>query len=148
RTTEISPDPRGYGCGNRTRRPGRRNRPWSPAAMPWRGRSAVAAARRRRPRRAEIRDVGSRHPPVVEDPMAHRPVFAGPCVTHTLLHCGIEFDLGTALIVEVQDRGREGLTPPRPPNRTGGFPAYGSPVGSFFIESVSQSARPCEGRAA
>src|SRR5713101_3887307 len=42
------------------------------------------------------------------------------------------------------DRGREGLTPPRPPNRTGGFPAYGSPVGSFFIESVSQSARPCK----
>src|SRR6516165_12036324 len=45
------------------------------------------------------------------------------------------------------DRGREGLSPPRPPNRTGGFPAYGSPVGGFFIESVSQSARPCEVRA-
>src|SRR5664279_1800657 len=30
--------------------------------------------------------------------------------------------------------------PPRPPNRTGGFPAYGSPVGGFFIETVSQFA--------
>ena len=28
-------------------------------------------------------------------------------------------------------RGREGSQPPLPPNRTGGFPAYGSPVGSF-----------------
>ena len=36
------------------------------------------------------------------------------------------------------------MTPPRPPNRTGGFPAYGSPVGSFFIESVSQSAKLCK----
>jgi len=26
------------------------------------------------------------------------------------------------------DRGREGFWPPLPPNRTGGFPAYGSPV--------------------
>ncbi|MDR3469845.1 MAG: hypothetical protein P4M07_28280, partial [Xanthobacteraceae bacterium] len=30
-----------------------------------------------------------------------------------------------------------GFRRPRPPNRTGGFPAYGSPVGSFFIETVS-----------
>jgi len=27
--------------------------------------------------------------------------------------------------------------PPLPPNRTGSFPAYGSPVGSFFIETGS-----------
>jgi hypothetical protein len=30
---------------------------------------------------------------------------------------------------------------PRPPNRTGGFPAYGSPVGSFCIESGSRAGR-------
>jgi len=30
------------------------------------------------------------------------------------------------------------LRRPRPPNRTGGFPAYGSPVGGFFIETVSR----------
>jgi hypothetical protein len=35
------------------------------------------------------------------------------------------------------DRGRKGLAPPRPPNRTCGFPAYGSPVGGFLIGSVS-----------
>src|SRR5262245_55705452 len=35
------------------------------------------------------------------------------------------------------DRGREGLSPPRPPNRTGGFPAYGSPVGGFLIGSAA-----------
>jgi hypothetical protein len=29
------------------------------------------------------------------------------------------------------------LAPPRPPNRTCGFPAYGSPVGGFLIGSVS-----------
>ena len=38
--------------------------------------------------------------------------------------------------------------PPLPPNRTCGFPAYGSPVGSFFIETVSPTARPCEARTA
>src|SRR5437868_4300491 len=41
-----------------------------------------------------------------------------------------------------------GLHRPRPPNRTGGFPAYGSPVGGFFIETVSLIARPCETRTA
>src|SRR5580658_1354683 len=41
-----------------------------------------------------------------------------------------------------------GLRRPRPPNRTGGFPAYGSPVGGFFIEAVSQLAKPCEARTA
>ena len=40
------------------------------------------------------------------------------------------------------------MIPPRPPNRTCGFPAYGSPVGGFLIGSVSRSARPCEVRAA
>ena len=35
------------------------------------------------------------------------------------------------------DRGREGFWPPLPPNRTGGFPAYGSPVADFHIGSVS-----------
>jgi hypothetical protein len=34
-----------------------------------------------------------------------------------------------------------GFHRPRPPNRTGGFPAYGSPVGGFFIETVSRFAR-------
>ena len=29
------------------------------------------------------------------------------------------------------DRGRDGSSPPLPPNRTGGFPASGSPVGGF-----------------
>src|SRR5712692_2796794 len=41
-----------------------------------------------------------------------------------------------------------GLHRPRPPNRTGGFLAYGSPVGGFFIETVSLIARPCEARTA
>ena len=41
-----------------------------------------------------------------------------------------------------------GFRRPRPPNRTGGFPAYGSPVGGFFIETVSQFARPHEVRTA
>jgi hypothetical protein len=40
----------------------------------------------------------------------------------------------------LNDRGREGLRPPRPPNRTGGFPASGSPVDGFLIGSVSQGA--------
>src|SRR6202035_1651800 len=31
---------------------------------------------------------------------------------------------------------------------TGGFPAYGSPVGGFFIETVSLLAKPCEARTA
>src|SRR5436190_19322413 len=44
----------------------------------------------------------------------------------------------------LSDRGREGLTPPRPPNRTGGFPSYGSPVGSSLIGSVWQSAKLCK----
>ena len=30
-----------------------------------------------------------------------------------------------------QDRGRESILLPLPPNRTGGSPAYGSPVGGF-----------------
>ena len=34
-----------------------------------------------------------------------------------------------------------GFRRPLPPNRTGGFPAYGSPVGGFFIEAVSLLAR-------
>jgi hypothetical protein len=37
-----------------------------------------------------------------------------------------------------QDRGREGFWPPLPPNRTGGFPAYGSPVAGFLIGTVSR----------
>ena len=41
-----------------------------------------------------------------------------------------------------------GATRPRPPNRTGGFPAYGSPVGGFFIETVSLLAGPGETRPA
>jgi hypothetical protein len=45
------------------------------------------------------------------------------------------------------DRGREGYRPPRPPNRTGGFPAYGSPVSGFLIGSISRPARPCAARA-
>lgn len=40
------------------------------------------------------------------------------------------------------DRGREGFGPPRPPNRTCGFPAYGSPVGGFLIGTVSRAAKP------
>src|ERR1700692_2078569 len=36
------------------------------------------------------------------------------------------------------DRGREGFWPPLPPNRTGGFPAYGSPVAGFLIVNVSR----------
>ena len=41
-----------------------------------------------------------------------------------------------------------GFRRPLPPNRTGGFPAYGSPVGGFFIETVSRITRPCEARTA
>src|SRR5271170_5754867 len=37
------------------------------------------------------------------------------------------------------------FTPPLPPNRTGGFPAYGSPVDGFLIGTVSLAARPCPG---
>src|SRR5712691_13129725 len=40
----------------------------------------------------------------------------------------------------------KGVIPPRPPNRTGGFPAYGSPVGGFLIGNISRPARPCEVR--
>ena len=39
-----------------------------------------------------------------------------------------------------------GLRRPRPPNRTGGFPAYGSPVDGFCIETASLLVRPCEAR--
>src|SRR5260221_6175304 len=42
----------------------------------------------------------------------------------------------TQLIID--DRGREGFWPPLPPNRTGGFPAYGSPVAGFLIVNVSR----------
>ena len=38
----------------------------------------------------------------------------------------------------IRDRGREGFRPPLPPNRTGGFPAYGSPVAGFLIVNVSR----------
>ncbi len=41
----------------------------------------------------------------------------------------------------MDDRGREGLSPPRPPNRAGGSPAHGSPVSGFLIGSFSPSAR-------
>src|ERR1700736_1512286 len=37
---------------------------------------------------------------------------------------------------------------PRPPNRTGGFPACGSPVGGFLIGSVSRRAVLFAARAA
>ena len=33
------------------------------------------------------------------------------------------------------------MRPPRPPNRAGGFPAHGSPVGGFLIGGVSRLAR-------
>src|SRR3979409_36506 len=36
----------------------------------------------------------------------------------------------------------KGFDPPRPPNRTCGFLAYGSPVGGFLIGGVSHHARP------
>src|SRR5919198_49288 len=42
----------------------------------------------------------------------------------------------------------KGVRPPRPPNRTGGFPASGSPVGGFFIETVSQRPKLCVVRTA
>ena len=42
----------------------------------------------------------------------------------------------------------KGFRPPRPPNRTCGFPAYGSPVGGFLIGDVSLPARPGTGRTA
>ena len=41
-----------------------------------------------------------------------------------------------------------GFRRPRPPNRTGGFPAYGSPVGGFLIGAVSLVARLCSSRTA
>jgi hypothetical protein len=37
---------------------------------------------------------------------------------------------------------------PLPPNRTCGFLAYGSPVGGYFIETVSRPSRLCEVRTA
>src|SRR5271156_4491740 len=37
------------------------------------------------------------------------------------------------------------FAPPLPPNRTGGFPAYGSPVDGFLTGTVSLSARPRPG---
>ena len=40
------------------------------------------------------------------------------------------------------DRGWEGATSPRLPNRASGFPAHGSPVAGFLIGSVS----PVHGR--
>ena len=43
------------------------------------------------------------------------------------------------------DWGGEGFWPPFPPNRTGDFPAYGSPVDGFPIGAVSLAARPCPG---
>src|SRR6202790_60176 len=46
------------------------------------------------------------------------------------------------------DRGREGFWPPLPPNRTGGFPAYGSPVAGFLIGGVSRGSRLCRVREA
>jgi CheY-like chemotaxis protein len=39
-----------------------------------------------------------------------------------------------------QNRGRDG-SPPRPPNRTGGFPAYGSPVGSYPLRDCLAEAQ-------
>ena len=36
------------------------------------------------------------------------------------------------------DRGRESLLLPLPPNRTGGSPAYGSPVGGFTWLRIDQ----------
>jgi LysR family glycine cleavage system transcriptional activator len=75
---------------------------------------------------------------------------------HTLLHVNDRQDwskwLDAAGVKNVdQSRGPilnqasmigvgKGFRPPRPPNRTGGFPAYGSPVGGFCIESGSRGA--------
>ncbi len=42
----------------------------------------------------------------------------------------------------------KGRGPPRPPNRTCGFPAYGSPVGGFLIGNVSRHATPGKARTA
>lgn len=59
-----------------------------------------------------------------------------------------ETDLGEGMMNSLHvlsDRGREGFWPPLPPNRTGGFPAYGSPVGGFSIETVSLLARSHKG---
>src|SRR3984893_8337369 len=38
---------------------------------------------------------------------------------------------------KIDDRGREGFWPPLPPNRTGGFPAYGL-YGAFFVKGASR----------
>jgi len=43
--------------------------------------------------------------------------------------------------VGLDDRGREGSSPPLPPNRACGSPAHGSPVGGFLIGSLSPAAR-------
>ncbi len=38
----------------------------------------------------------------------------------------------TISVDALEDRGREGQRPPRPPNRACGSPAHGSPVGVFL----------------
>jgi hypothetical protein len=47
--------------------------------------------------------------------------------------------IAAAGLVAAFDRGREGFWPPLPPNRTCGFPAYGSPVAGFLIGNVSRA---------
>ena len=52
----------------------------------------------------------------------------------TLRGCNLANDV--VLLCELWDgvdRGREGSAPPLPPNRTCGFPAYGSPVRGFLF---------------
>src|SRR5271170_5874706 len=46
-----------------------------------------------------------------------------------------DIDSSTAS-AEIGDRGREDFWPRLPPNRTGGFPAYGSTVDGFLIGTV------------
>src|SRR4051794_4737107 len=56
--------------------------------------------------------------------------------------------LGQARYEVVVSIGVGKALPPLPPNRTGGFPAYGSPVSGSHIGSVSHSDGPCLARAA
>ena len=53
--------------------------------------------------------------------------------SHAEIQCSIAFagKNADAGLLHHADRGRESLLLPLPPNRTGGFPAYGSPVGGF-----------------
>ena len=109
-----------------------------------------------RPARQSAMPATSRTASAISAMPTHTPPWCWCCARRKFLHCHHPTRPGDPVTIDqarnakaellpqihkVTDRGREGFTPPRPPNRACGFPAHGSPVGGFLIGGVSRRAR-------